>query len=473
VSRLHGEVSRTMWHRIWPSLPLEEVPVTHITNGVHPRTWISHDMIELLDRYFGPEFHDTPTNLDIWNRIDRVSDEELWRTHERRRERMVAFARMRLQQQLERRGVTNSDLSRGASALSPYTLTISFARRFATYKRADLLLSDPDRLMQLLTNNERPVQMIFAGKAHPHDLAGKEIIKKIVHFSSDPRVASRIVFLEDYDMTMSRYLTSGSDLWLNTPRRPLEASGTSGMKAAMNGTLNLSILDGWWDEAYSTHIGWAVGRGEEYEDHGLQDEVEGKALYDLLEREVIPQFYARGMDGLPREWIRKMKESMREVGKSFSSHRMLLQYAETFYAPALANSRSFSRKGYGLCRELAAYLLKLRQNWSSIRIEELRSPSARILAIGETISVTSRIFLAGLSAEELGVELYYGALSSQGEIEEPRRLQMRPCGTEGQTAVYCAEVECDRTGRQGYTVRILPRHSSLVHPFLPGLVKWG
>ena len=207
--------------------------------------------------------------------------------------------------------------------------------------------------MRLLTTTSRPVQMIFAGKAHPHDLAGKEIIKKIVHFASDPRVASRIVFLEDYDMTMSRYLTSGSDLWLNTPRRPLEASGTSGMKAAMNGTLNLSILDGWWDEAYSTHIGWAIGRGEEYEDHALQDEVEGKALYDLLEREIIPLFYTRGMDGLPREWIRKMKESMREVGKRFSSHRMLLEYAESFYAPALANARSLRRRrGARSAREL-------------------------------------------------------------------------------------------------------------------------
>ena len=193
VSRLHGEVSRSMWHGIWPSLPEEEVPITHITNGVHPRTWITHDMVDVLDRYLGPEFLDVPTNLEIWDRIDRVSDEELWRTHERRRERMVAYARTRLKQQLERRGVTNSELARSANALSPYTLTISFARRFAAYKRADLLLSDPDRLMKLLTNNETPVQMIFAGKAHPHDLAGKEIIKKIVHFSSDPRVASRIV----------------------------------------------------------------------------------------------------------------------------------------------------------------------------------------------------------------------------------------------------------------------------------------
>jgi starch phosphorylase len=473
VSSLHGEVSRGMWRRIWPALPIEEVPITHVTNGVHPRTWVTHEMIDLLDRYFGPDFHDMPTNLDIWDRIDRVSDEELWRTHERRRERMVAFARMRLQQQLERRGVTNSELALGASALSPYALTLSFARRFATYKRADLLLSDPDRLRDLLSNNERPVQLLFAGKAHPHDLAGKETIKRLIHFASDPRVRSRIVFLEDYDMTSSRYLVSGSDLWLNTPRRPLEASGTSGMKAAMNGVLNVSILDGWWDEAYSTHIGWAIGRGEAYEDQALQDEVEGKALYDLLEREIIPLFYTRGMDGLPREWIRRMKASMREVGKRFSSHRMLLEYTERFYAPALSNCAEFSKKECRLCKELAGYLERLRKGWGSIRIEELSSPSASILAIGEKVVVKAKIALDGLKPDEVAVELYYGPLSSEGEIEEPRRLEMSPCGAEGTASLYCAEAACDRTGRQGYTIRILPKHAALVHPFLPGLVKWG
>ncbi len=377
------------------------------------------------------------------------------------------------EQQLARRGVTNSELARSSDALSPYTLTISFARRFAAYKRADLLLTDPDRLVRLLTDNERPIQLIFAGKAHPHDLAGKEIIKKLVHYTSDPRVASRIVFLEDYDMTMSRYLTSGSDLWLNTPRRPLEASGTSGMKAAMNGTLNVSILDGWWDEAYSTHIGWAIGRGEEYEDHALQDGVESEALYDLLEREIIPLFYTRGMDGLPREWIRRMKESMREVGKRFSSHRMLLEYTGGFYAPAMANAQKLLKKGCAVCKEVAVYLSRLRASWDAIRIEEISSSSDRIVSIGDVINVQVKIVLADLKPEELGVELYYGPLSSQGEIEEPRRLEMTPCGTDGKLSLHCATVTCDRTGRQGYTARILPRHPALVHPFLPGLVKWA
>ncbi len=473
VSRLHGEVSRHMWRRIWPSLPLDEVPIGHITNGVHPRTWVAHDMIDLLDRFFGPDFHDEPTNPAIWDRISRVSDEELWRTHERRRERLVAFARERAKQQLERRGVRNAALALGEGALSPYALTISFARRFATYKRPDLLLADPDRLVRLLTDNQRPVQMIFAGKAHPHDLAGKEVIRRINHFASDPRVASRIVFLEDYDMSVSRYLVSGSDLWLNTPRRPLEASGTSGMKAAMNGVLNISVLDGWWNEAYSSEIGWAIGRGEEYEDQALQDEVEGKALYDLLEREIVPLFYNRGMDGLPREWIRMMKRSMQEVGKNFSAHRMLVEYTRHFYAPAQSMHESFAADGHALAREMARYIDKLRESWGTIAIEDLSTSSERILRVGDTISLRARVNLAGLSTDDVGVELYCGALSSEGEIERGVRLQMSPCGQEGRSAVYCADVVCETTGRLGYTIRVLPKHRALVHPFVPGLVKWG
>src|SRR5208283_1353416 len=220
------------------------------------------------------------------------------------------------------------------------------------------------------------------------------------------------------------------------------------MEAAMNGTLNLSVLDGWWDEAYSTHIGWAIGRGEEYEDHALQDEVESKALYDLLEREIIPLFYTRGMDGLPRDWIRRMKESMREVGKRFSSHRMLMEYAGAFYSPALTNARKLIKGECTVCRETSAYLTKLRRSWDALRIEEIVSPSEMILSIGDTISVQARIFLADLTPEELGVELYYGPLSSQGEIERPRRLEMTPCGVDGKSALYCAQVSCDRTGRQ-------------------------
>ena len=266
-------------------------------------------MLELLDRYFGPRFYEEPANLDMWDRLDRISDEELWRTHERRRERLVVFARDRLKRAMKRSGAAEGALHRAEDVLSPYAVTISFARRFATYKRGNLLLRDPDRLLRLISDPQRPVQIIFAGKAHPHDLPGKEIIKELVHFSRREEVQSRIIFLEDYDMTMARYLTSGSDVWLNTPRRPLEASGTSGMKAGVNGVLNCSILDGWWAEGYGPEVGWAIGSGEEYQDEELQDRIESEALYDLLEHEIVPMFYQRGRDGLPREWIKRMKAS--------------------------------------------------------------------------------------------------------------------------------------------------------------------
>jgi starch phosphorylase len=327
--------------------------------------------------------------------------------------------------------------------------------------------------MRLLMDVQRPLQLIFAGKAHPHDLAGKEIIRRLVHFAGDPRVRSRVLFLEDYDMTIARYLVSGSDVWLNTPRRPLEASGTSGMKAALNGVLNVSILDGWWDEAHDSRMGWAIGRGEQYEDAKLQDGIEGTALYDLLEREVLPLFYSRGVDGLPREWIRCMKASMREVGAGYSSHRMLLEYAGRYYLPGLAAEARLAGEGYAGAKDLAGYLERVRRAWPNVRIEDFTSSSPSILKVGDTIAVQAKVSLAGLASEDVCVELYHGPVSSQGEIREPRRLEMPARGTAGAATVYGVDAPADATGRQGFTVRVLPRHPSLVHPFLPGLVRWG
>ena len=248
VSALHGNVSRNMWRSLWTGLSDVYIAIGHITNGIHLKTWLSHNMSDLFDRYLGPRFEEEPTDFDIWGRMDRISDEEFWRTHERRRERLVVFARQRLKYQLARRGMIDTDREIAADVLTPYALTICFARRFATYKRASLLLRDKERLTKLLTDHEYPIQLIVAGKAHPNDTGGKELIKEIVHFARNPEIRNRIVFIEDYDMTIAKYMVSGADIWLNTPRRPLEASGTSGMKAAMNGSLNLSVLDGWWDE---------------------------------------------------------------------------------------------------------------------------------------------------------------------------------------------------------------------------------
>jgi len=474
VARLHGEVSREMWKNLWPNLPLEEVPIGHVTNGVHPRTWVSSNMSELLLRYFGPNFDEMPTDLAIWNRMDRISDEELWRTHERRRERLVAFTRERILEQYKRTGAPERRIRQAEDALSPYTLTLCFARRFATYKRGNLLLRDPERMLRLIRDNDRPVQLIFAGKAHPNDMPGKELIREIVHFAEKHDVANRIVFLENYDMTVAKYLTTGGDVWLNTPRRPLEASGTSGMKAAMNGVLNCSVMDGWWDEAYTPQVGWAIGRGEEYTDTNLQDEIESKALYDLLEREIIPLFYQRGRDGLPREWIKMMKCCMKEIGQSMSSHRMLIDYSNKFYLPALKNYRRILKDDYKESKALAAYLSKLRQAWDSITITKIESNAKPVMQRGDILTVNARIELGPLTPEEVLVELYHGSVSNQAAgIKNARRSEMKAAGNEGSEYRYQVKIECDDTGFQGHTVRILPKHEALIHPYRTGFIKWA
>jgi starch phosphorylase len=473
VSKLHGQVSRGMWKGLWPGLPESEVPIGAVTNGVHPRTWVSNNMVELLDRYFGPHFQDEPTDLKIWDRMDRISDEELWRAHERRRERLVAFARDRIRRQLERNGATESRIQQAEDCLSPYTLTIAFARRFATYKRANLLLRDPERLLKLLRDSERPIQLIFAGKAHPHDLPGKDLIREIVHFAEKHDVVSKIVFLEDYDMTMARYLTSGADLWLNTPRRPLEASGTSGMKAAVNGVLNCSVLDGWWDEAYQAEVGWAIGRGEVYEDTELQDDIESKALYDLLEREIAPLFYQRGRDNLPREWIKRMKSCMRVIGQSMSSHRMLMEYSEKYYLPALKNYKRLAKSDFAEAKRTAAYLKRVTAAWPNVAVQHLESNARPVMQRGDPVTVTACVRLAGLSPDDVRVELYHGGISNQGEIEQAKTAEMKPIATDGECYRYQVKTACADTGRQGHTVRILPLHEGLVHPYLPGLIRWA
>ena len=474
VARLHGVVSRNMWKNLWPGLPLDEIPISHVTNGVHPRTWVSSNMSELLTRYFGPHFDETPTDLSIWDRMDRISDEELWRTHERRRERMVAFVRDRIREQYKRTGAVERRIRQAEDTLSPYALTLCFARRFATYKRGNLLLRDPERLLRLVRDNDRPVQLVFAGKAHPHDMPGKELIREIVHFAEKYDVTSRIVFVENYDITVAKYLTTGGDVWLNTPRRPLEASGTSGMKAAMNGVLNCSILDGWWDEAYNPELGWAIGKGEQYEDTNLQDEIESKALYDLLEREIVPLFYQRGRDGLPREWIKLMKTCMREIGQSMSCHRMLMDYSNKFYFPALKNYRRILKDDYKESKDLAAYLTKLRQAWDNITINKIESNAKPVMQRGDLLTVTAQINLGPLTPDEILVELYHGSISNQrADIQNARRSEMKAIGKDGNVYRYQVKIECNDTGYQGHTIRILPKHEALVHPYRSGFIKWA
>lgn len=335
VSKLHGKVSYQLWQNIWPDLPEEKVPITSVTNGIHLQSWVSGDhMARLLDRYLGPAWHDNASSPTTWQRVDEIPDEELWQAHEQCRERLVALVHQRLCAQREQGGAAPGGIRMAEEALRPKVLTIGFARRFATYKRSTLILHHPERLFPLLTNQDHPVQIVFAGKAHPNDNSSKELIRQIISFERLSGLHRHLVVLEDYDLSLAQHLVQGADLWLNTPRRPVEASGTSGMKAAANGVLNLSILDGWWPEAYQPEIGWAIGSEKEYNDPTYQDEIDAQSIYDQLEEEIIPLFYDRDSNGLPRGWIKRMKATMRAVCPAFNSTRMVQEYSDRFYIPA-------------------------------------------------------------------------------------------------------------------------------------------
>ncbi|TFH43262.1 MAG: alpha-glucan family phosphorylase, partial [Chrysiogenales bacterium] len=294
-------------------------------------------MMRLLNRYLGPRWIDNPADNTIWKNIDSIPDSELWRCRERLRERLVSFARGKLREQLQSRGASPKEVEMVDSVLDPDALTIGFARRFASYKRGTLIMRNMERLGHLLHDRERPVQIIFAGKAHPKDNMGKELIRQIIHLSNEERFRWKFVFIEDYNINIARSLVQGVDVWLNTPIRPKEASGTSGMKVVPNGGINISVLDGWWDEAYNTENGWAIGNGEEYDDLAYQDEVESFSLYNVLEKEVKAAFYNRGPDGMPREWLTKMRESMKSITSFFNTNRMVKDYTDIFYKSAHRN----------------------------------------------------------------------------------------------------------------------------------------
>jgi len=474
VSQLHGEVAREMWKDLWPRVPVEEVPITAITNGVHPRSFISRDIAGLFLRYLGPRWLERPYDQDVWEQVDRIPDEELWRTHERRRERLVAVARDRLRRHLERRGAMPREISDAQSVLDPEVLTIGFARRFATYKRATLLFSDPARLSRILNNPERPVQIIFAGKAHPHDNPGKELIRQIVHYARQPEFRRRVLFLEDYDLSLARYLVQGVDVWLNTPRPGLEASGTSGMKAAMNGALNCSTADGWWAEGYAPEIGWRIGQGERYDDVNYGDAVEARALYDILERDIVPLFYDVGADRLPRRWIGMMKNAIREVGPRFNSHRMLEDYCEQLYFPAARNYLRLSAEGAAQGQSVAEWYDRVQAQWGGVRILATESTADDSLPVTTPVEVRARVALGALAPEDLSVVIYHGLVGPDGALIDYEKTPMAPVGQDGEGVhIYSGSLRAHRSGLHGYTVRISPRHPDLSGSHVAEMAIWS
>jgi starch phosphorylase len=340
VSSLHGEVSRAMWQNLWPDRSEDLVPIGHITNGVHVPSWIAPQMFRLYDRHLGPAWYQHSAEAHIWESIEAIDDGELWETHLALKSRLLDFVRRRAAQQAERRGESPKLVHRLDRVLSPDALTIGFARRFATYKRANLVLQDMEKLAELANDPKRPIQFVFAGKAHPHDDPGKRVLQQIAALMRDPRFADRFVFVEDYDILVGRHLVQGVDVWLNTPRRPLEASGTSGQKVVLNGGLNLSVLDGWWAEAYDGSNGFAIGTGETHSSTDVHDRRDGDDLYRVLSQEVVPLYYLRDRDGLPRGWIKRMKRAIRTLGWRFNANRMVMDYALKCYVPAAGGTSS-------------------------------------------------------------------------------------------------------------------------------------
>ncbi len=475
VSRLHGQVSRKMWQPVWPGVPEPEIPVGHVTNGVHPRSWISPTFITLYDRYLGSDWQLDPGDYDAWNAINDVPDEELWRCHEHQREKLITWSRRRIRRQLRARGLGHDEIEKAAGALDPDILTIGFARRFATYKRGTLLLQDANRLRALFNNKDRPLQLLIAGKAHPADGPGKELIRDIVRLASEADHLNRIVFLEDYDIEVGRRLVQGCDIWLNTPRRGMEASGTSGMKAAMNGVINVSVLDGWYDEAHDPSVGWAIGKGETYDDPKVQDAIESRALYDLLERQILPEFYQRDESGLPRKWIARMKASIRTLTPRFSTNRMVADYTEQFYLLSHGAGEALRRNGLAEASSLAAHIRRFREHWPRVAVRRVEASVSGSVPVRTPIQVRALVELGGLNPDEVRVQLYHGEVTSLGDMVHGLAGEMHPAPDQSVSDgrfVFIGEFAASGSGRRGFTVRIMPRDERLVGTLVPGLIAW-
>ena len=471
VSRLHGEVSRDMWHTIWPGVPKHEVPIHHVTNGVHARSWLSPDLMQLFERYIGSQWQSRPSDPAVWKPVYDIPDLELWRVHEDRRRKLISWVRRQLRRQLEARGTNPQQVHDTCNALDDDALTIGFARRFATYKRGNLFLRDPDRLLNMLKETNRPIQFLIAGKAHPADGGGKDLIRQIVKFAEHSNAGHRIVFLENYDIYVARYLVQGCDVWLNNPRRPMEASGTSGMKGAINGVLNCSVLDGWWDEAYDPEIGWAIGRGETYTDLEHGDEVESKALYDILENQILPLFYDRDDQGVPRQWVGRMKASIARLMPQFNTNRMLDEYAKHFYLPATDRSRGLAQEKLRGSIELAHHKTRLREAWPQVHIEHVEAATHQPLGVDQSLPIETIVQLGSLQPEEVRAQVYYGQLDNDDQLGEGEAIDLEHVESLGDGRhKFKGEVAGGTSGRHGFAIRVIP--GGVLGVSVPGLVRW-
>jgi starch phosphorylase len=472
VSALHGEVSRKMWQFLWPGVDAEEVPITSITNGVHTATWLAPALAVLYNRQLGPDWQQHIDDIKTWEPIKQADDATLWETHHKLKEELIRDVRERIKRHRLRLGEGALHIHEAETLLDPNALTIGFARRFATYKRATLIFRDLDRLRRLLNAPGRPVQIIFAGKAHPADEPGKALIQQIYRLSRQPDFVGKIILLEGYDMAMARKLVSGVDIWLNNPIRPYEASGTSGEKASLNGVPNCSILDGWWEEGYNGKNGWAFGEQRDYQNPELQSEADALALYTVLEQEIVPLYYARDAQGIPVGWLQVMKEAIRTVASQFSMARMVKEYTERLYIPAVQQGQQVTGESYALARSLAEWKQKVARAWPGVAIWAT-GPTEGQIAIGEAIAVNAYLRLPDVRQEDVAVEVVYGR-DDDGKMRDPVVQRMEPDGREDNGNYrYRVQLSPNTGGSFIYGVRVLPTHPALPDRHEIGLVLWA
>jgi starch phosphorylase len=477
VSRLHREVSQEMWEGLWPNLPVWEVPITSITNGVHLTSWINGDLANLYDQYLQPDWREGHAEPEVWNQTADIPVSELWDAHRRRKRRLVAFVRERMAAAAAARNAPAAEIERAKEVLDPDAFTIGFARRFATYKRATLLFKDLERLKKILAHEKMPVQIVIAGKAHPKDLPGKTLIREIVHFSRDPELAGRVVFVEDYGMEVAGELVQGVDLWLNTPRRGEEACGTSGMKAGVNGVLNLSILDGWFDEAAEQSGGWAIGDRQPYSPD--RDDAHASAIYSLLEHEIAPLYYEGREHGVPMGWMRRVRQCLRYVSAYFNCQRMVGEYNSEFYEPAQRKWEQVARDNFATARAYVRWADQVAQKWPGVAFSKAEASVSAIGSSGTTVSGTglsgtglsgtvlsgaaiplrAGLDLAGLTPADVRVEAVVGRLGPRGELVDTQVLTLDPLEQQGNHYLFGREFVPLATGRLGYAVRVTPNHS--------------
>ncbi len=478
VSKLHGEVSRELFGDVWPNIAANESPITYVTNGIHTCSWVPQNIKDLYNKYLTspttPYWQDKIYLDETWKKIKNIPDEELWNAHLERKEKLIELVKENMTNRLRRAGVSYEDIKEMTSGLSTGDLIIGFARRFATYKRATLIFNDLERITEILNDSNRPVKLIFAGKAHPADKEGQDLIKYIHEISMKPQFRGKIFLLENYNIAMSRYLISGVDVWLNNPRRPMEASGTSGQKASVNGVINFSVLDGWWAEGYDQTNGWTIGTDQEYQSYVEQDIADSQSIYKTLENKIIPTFFNRASENEPsEEWMKIMKQSIITTGGKYSTARMLVDYTDNLYIP-LINLYNKNFSNIEQAAEFTNWKKQIKANWDNILIEQTDNPENIKIDAGESIEVSCKVTLPNVEKEDVKVEVYCGKISDDGRVEDIKIVPMKMILEEKEYKryTYTAKISLSSGGNYGYTFRVMPTNKMLLDSENLDLVKW-